>query len=140
MCAANSHWLGMIWYYVVVTSMGDLLGFWYGRWITFAVRHLARMVPAYKLPLSGNRKVVNFRQATFSDSGAVEPYWSGRTAFGLARAHDKANQPDSAIAWFEKVRAPQIAYAATAVSAPVGCPCVNAANSVPSRKACCGDC
>ena len=23
--------------------MGDLLGFWYGRWITFAVRHLAKM-------------------------------------------------------------------------------------------------
>lgn len=36
---------------VVIASMGDLLGFWYGRWITFAVRHLAKMVPAYKMPL-----------------------------------------------------------------------------------------
>ncbi len=36
---------------VVVASMGDLLGFWYGKWITFAVRHLAKMVPAYKIPL-----------------------------------------------------------------------------------------
>ena len=25
--------------HVVVASMGDLLGFWYGRWISFAVRH-----------------------------------------------------------------------------------------------------
>ena len=32
--------------HVVIASMGDMLGFWYGRWITFAVRHLARMVPA----------------------------------------------------------------------------------------------
>jgi long-chain acyl-CoA synthetase len=36
---------------VVIASMGDLLGFWYGQWITFAVRHLAKMVPAYKIPL-----------------------------------------------------------------------------------------
>lgn len=49
--------------HVVVTSMGDLLGFWYGRWITFAVRHLAKMVPAFKLPLSGGRKVTPFTRA-----------------------------------------------------------------------------
>ena len=49
--------------HVVVTSMGDLLGFWYGHWITFAVRHLAKMVPAYKLPLSGGRKVTPFARA-----------------------------------------------------------------------------
>ena len=35
---------------VVIASMGDMLGFWFGRWITFAVRHLARMVPEYKIP------------------------------------------------------------------------------------------
>ncbi|MFM8610039.1 MAG: AMP-binding protein, partial [Burkholderiaceae bacterium] len=45
---------------VVVASMGDLLGFWYGRWITFAVRHLAKMVPAYKLPLAGGVQVTPF--------------------------------------------------------------------------------
>ena len=39
--------------HVVMASMGDLLGFWFGNWITFAVRHLAKMVPAYKLPLDG---------------------------------------------------------------------------------------
>ena len=49
--------------HVVMASMGDLLGFWYGQWITFAVRHLAKMVPAYDLPLSQGRKVVSFKKA-----------------------------------------------------------------------------
>ncbi|OYZ00809.1 MAG: long-chain fatty acid--CoA ligase [Polaromonas sp. 28-63-22] len=49
--------------HIVIASMGDLLGFWYGKWITFAVRHLAKMVPAYKLPLGNGRKVTPFRQA-----------------------------------------------------------------------------
>ena len=49
--------------HVVMASMGDLLGFWYGMWITFAVRHLAKMVPSYKLPLSGGRKVTPFNRA-----------------------------------------------------------------------------
>jgi long-chain acyl-CoA synthetase len=49
--------------HVVMASMGDLLGFWYGMWITFAVRHLAKMVPAYKLPLSEGRKVTSFNRA-----------------------------------------------------------------------------
>jgi long-chain acyl-CoA synthetase len=48
---------------VVMASMGDLLGFWFGQWITFAVRHLAKMVPAYDLPLSSGRKVVTFKKA-----------------------------------------------------------------------------
>ena len=52
---------------IVMASMGDLLGFWYGRWITFAVRHLAKMVPAYKLPLGNQpgegRKVTSFNRA-----------------------------------------------------------------------------
>ncbi|MES2512251.1 MAG: AMP-binding protein [Pseudomonadota bacterium] len=48
---------------VVMTSMGDLLGFWYGRWITFAVRHLAKLVPAYKLPLGDGRVVTAFNTA-----------------------------------------------------------------------------
>jgi len=50
--------------HVVVTSMGDMLGFWYGRWITFAVRHLAKMVPSFRLPLSGNHGAINVH--TFS--------------------------------------------------------------------------
>ena len=48
---------------VVMASMGDLLGFWYGQWITFAVRHLAKMVPPYKLPLSDGRTVTSFNRA-----------------------------------------------------------------------------
>jgi long-chain acyl-CoA synthetase len=54
--------------HVVVASMGDLLGFWYGRWITFAVRHLAKMVPAYKLPLSQGRTVTPFSRAIAAGS------------------------------------------------------------------------
>ncbi|MDE2607662.1 MAG: AMP-binding protein [Burkholderiales bacterium] len=49
--------------HVVVTGMGDLLGGLYGRWITFAVRHLARMVPAYRLPLTDGRTVTSFSRA-----------------------------------------------------------------------------
>lgn len=49
--------------HIVVASMGDLLGFWYGHWITFAVRHLAKMVPAYKLPLIKGRAVTGFNRA-----------------------------------------------------------------------------
>ena len=46
--------------HIVIASMGDLLGFGYGHWITFAVRHLAKMVPAYKLPLVSGRIVTSF--------------------------------------------------------------------------------
>jgi len=49
--------------HVVMASMGDLLGFWFGHWITFAVRHLAKMVPAYELPLTQGRQVVTFKKA-----------------------------------------------------------------------------
>jgi long-chain acyl-CoA synthetase len=49
--------------HIVVATMGDLLGFWYGHWITFAVRHLAKMVPAYKLPLVEGRAVTGFNRA-----------------------------------------------------------------------------
>jgi long-chain acyl-CoA synthetase len=49
--------------HVVMASMGDLLGFWYGMWISFAVRHLAKMVPAFKIPLSHGRTVTAFNRA-----------------------------------------------------------------------------
>ncbi len=48
---------------VVIASMGDLLGGFYGNWLTFAVRHLAKMVPPYKLPLNGGRCVTPFSRA-----------------------------------------------------------------------------
>ncbi|MBS0339745.1 MAG: AMP-binding protein [Proteobacteria bacterium] len=49
--------------HVVLTAMGDLLGGMYGRWITFAVRNLAKMVPAFKLPLDQGRTVTRFADA-----------------------------------------------------------------------------
>lgn len=60
--------------HVVVASMGDLLGFWYGRWITFAVRHLAKMVPAYRLPLASGLTVTPFTQVMAEGMGkALKP-------------------------------------------------------------------
>ncbi len=56
--------------HVVVASMGDLLGFWYGRWITFAVRHLAKLVPAYKLTLADGRTATSFKQ-TIAEGAAI---------------------------------------------------------------------
>jgi len=49
--------------HVCLTAMGDLLGAAYGCWITFAVRHLAKMVPAYELPLTGGRQLTPFKKA-----------------------------------------------------------------------------
>lgn len=59
---------------VVIASMGDLLGFWYGQWITFAVRHLAKMVPAYKLSLADGRTVTPFKRVIAEGLGkALKP-------------------------------------------------------------------
>lgn len=49
--------------HIVLTSLGDLLGPIYGRWMTFAVRHLAKMVPAFELPLADVRLVTSFKHA-----------------------------------------------------------------------------
>lgn len=49
--------------HVVVTGLGDLLGGIYGQWITFAVRHVARMVPPFRLPLTEGRTVTSFMDA-----------------------------------------------------------------------------
>ena len=49
--------------HVVLASLGDLLGPWYGRWMTFAVRHLAKMVPPFELPLTEGRTVTPFKKA-----------------------------------------------------------------------------
>jgi len=49
--------------HVVLAAMGDLLGWWRGRFINFMVRHVARMVPAFRLPLSDGRQVIRFADA-----------------------------------------------------------------------------
>jgi long-chain acyl-CoA synthetase len=49
--------------HVVLASMGDLLGFWRGRFVNFAVRHVRRMVPEFELPLGSGRSVVRFPEA-----------------------------------------------------------------------------
>ena len=52
---------------VVLTSLGDMLGFFNGNWLTFAARHLAGMVPAFKLtrkaPNGHDRKIISFKVA-----------------------------------------------------------------------------
>lgn len=62
---------------VAIASLGDMLGFWNGRWLTFAVRHLAKMVPPYRLPLLGHagpRIITSFRKALQQGSGlALKP-------------------------------------------------------------------
>ncbi len=55
--------------HVIMASMGDLLGFWYGTWLTFAVRHLAKMVPAFKIPLTNGRTVTGFNRAVAEGTG-----------------------------------------------------------------------
>jgi long-chain acyl-CoA synthetase len=54
--------------HVVLASMGELLGFWYGRWINFAVRHVAKMVPEFALPLDQGRTVTRFADAVEAGS------------------------------------------------------------------------
>jgi len=55
--------------HVVLTSLGDLLGPWRGRWLSFAVRHLAKMVPAFRLPLGEGRSVTPFKAALAQGRG-----------------------------------------------------------------------
>ena len=86
--------------HVVIASMGDLLGFWYGNWITFAVRHLAKMVPAYKLPLSEGRTVTAFNRAV---------------AEGAAMTLKSANSSLDSIAFLQ--------YTGGTTGLPKGCQC-----------------
>jgi long-chain acyl-CoA synthetase len=49
--------------HVVLAAMGDMLGFWKGLLVNFAVRHVRKMVPAFSLPLSRGRTVSRFNMA-----------------------------------------------------------------------------
>ncbi|MFG6441967.1 long-chain-fatty-acid--CoA ligase [Roseateles sp. LKC17W] len=50
-------------HHVVLASMGDLLSWWKGPLINFAVRHLKKMVPEFRLPVGDGRTVVRFNEA-----------------------------------------------------------------------------
>jgi len=49
--------------HVVLAAVGDLLGFWKGRLVTFAVRHARRLVPEFRLPVDQGRSVTRFNLA-----------------------------------------------------------------------------
>ncbi|MBA4344131.1 MAG: long-chain fatty acid--CoA ligase [Methylibium sp.] len=49
--------------HVVLASLGDLLGWWRGPMINFAIRHLKKMVPEFRLPTDQGRCVVRFNRA-----------------------------------------------------------------------------
>ncbi len=49
--------------HVVLAKMGDLLGAIYGKWITFAVRNLKKIVPSYSFSTANGLLVTPFNQA-----------------------------------------------------------------------------
>lgn len=49
--------------HVVLTGMGDLLGFWKGQLVNFVVRHVRKLVPEYRLPVEGGFTVTRFNMA-----------------------------------------------------------------------------
>lgn len=48
---------------VLLASIGELLGFWRGHLVDFALRHLRGAVPAFRLPLDRGRTVTRFSEA-----------------------------------------------------------------------------
>ncbi|MCY4755255.1 long-chain-fatty-acid--CoA ligase [Pelomonas aquatica] len=50
-------------HHVVLASMGDLLNWWKGPLVNFAVRHLKKMVPEFRLAVGEGRTVVRFNEA-----------------------------------------------------------------------------
>jgi long-chain acyl-CoA synthetase len=55
--------------HVVLTGLGDMLGWWRGPLINFAVRHVKKMVPEFRLPLTGGRSVTRFNKALAEGTG-----------------------------------------------------------------------
>ncbi len=49
--------------HVLLAAMGDMLGFWKGRLVNFAVRHAKRMVPEFRLPADEGHTVTRFNDA-----------------------------------------------------------------------------
>ncbi len=57
--------------HVVLAAMGDMLGFWKGRLVNFAVRHAKRLVPEFRLPVGDGHTVTRFNDAL--DAGSHLP-------------------------------------------------------------------
>ncbi|WP_343632943.1 long-chain-fatty-acid--CoA ligase [Roseateles sp.] len=49
--------------HVVLTGIGDMLSWWKGPLINFALRHVKKMVPEFRLPLTDGRTVTRFSKA-----------------------------------------------------------------------------
>ena len=49
--------------HVVLAAMGDLFGFWKGSLVNFAVRHVKKLVPEFRLPIGDGRSVTRFNMA-----------------------------------------------------------------------------
>ena len=49
--------------HVLLTGLGDLLSWWKGPLVNFAVRHVKKMVPEFRLPTGQGRTVTRFTQA-----------------------------------------------------------------------------
>ena len=49
--------------HVVLASMGDMLGFAKGQLVNFVLRHVKKMVPAFRLPQGEGRSVTRFNMA-----------------------------------------------------------------------------
>ena len=54
--------------HVVLASVGDMLGFWKGQLVNFALRHVRKAVPAFTLPTSDGRSVTRFNMAVAEGS------------------------------------------------------------------------
>jgi len=49
--------------HVVLAALGDMVGYWRGKLVNFAVRHVRRMVPEFRLPIGAGRTVTRFPAA-----------------------------------------------------------------------------
>ncbi len=54
--------------HVVLASIGELLGFWKRKFVDFAIRHLRKAVPEFRLPTGDGRTVTRFAQALATGS------------------------------------------------------------------------
>ncbi|WP_431260381.1 long-chain-fatty-acid--CoA ligase [Roseateles chitinivorans] len=55
--------------HVVLTGLGDMLGWWRRPLINFVIRHVKKMVPEFRLPLTGGRTVTRFNKALTDGAG-----------------------------------------------------------------------